>query len=62
MAVAHSILVSAYHMLSRHEAYQDLGANHFDERKKASVVNRLLHRLEKLGVRVAIEPMATAVG
>ena len=57
VAVAHAILVSAYHMLSRHEASQDLGANHFDERKKASVVHRLLHRLEKLGVRVAIEPI-----
>jgi len=63
VAVAHSILVSAYHMLSRHEPYHDLGTNHFDERKKASVVNRLLHRLEKLGVHVAIDPTALpAVG
>lgn len=63
VAVAHSILVSAYHMLSRHAAYQDLGANHFDERKKESVVNRLLYRLERLGVRVTIEPNAVpAVG
>lgn len=63
VAVAHSILVSAYYMLLRHETYQDLGANHFDERKKASVVNRLLHRLEKLGVHVTIEPIAVpAVG
>jgi transposase len=62
VAVAHSILVSAYHMLSRHEAYQDLGANHFDERKKETVVNRLLHRLEKLGVRVALEPTAVPTG
>jgi hypothetical protein len=49
-------------MLSRHETYQELGAYHFDERKKASVVNRLLYRLEKLGVRVTLEPMAAAVG
>ena len=58
VAVAHSILVSAYHMLSRHEAYQDLGVHHFDARKQESVVNRLIHRLENLGVRVAIEPRA----
>jgi transposase len=57
VAVAHSILESAYYMLLRHETYQDLGATHFDDRKKASVVNRLLHRLEKLGVHVAIEPI-----
>jgi transposase len=58
VAVAHSILVSAYYMLLRHERYQDLGATYFDERKKESVVNRLLRRLEKLGVSVAIEPSA----
>ncbi len=61
-AVAHSILVSAYHMLSRHEPYQDLGANHFDTRKQEAIVNRLLHRLEKLGFTVAIEPTAVPVG
>jgi transposase len=63
VAVAHSILVSAYHMLSRHAAYQELGAHHFDQRKKEAVVNRLLYRLERLGVRVTIEPNAVpAVG
>ncbi len=35
----------------------------FDERKKESVVNRLLARLEKLGVTVTIEPTTVpAVG
>jgi transposase len=61
VAVAHSILVSAYHMMSRHEPYQDLGATYFDARKKESVVNRLLHRLEHLGVHVTIEPIAVPV-
>jgi len=61
VAVAHSILVSAYHMMSRHEPYRDLGATYFDERKKESVVNRLLHRLENLGVHVTIEPIAVPV-
>jgi hypothetical protein len=56
-AVAHSILVSAYYMLSRHEPSLDLGATHVDERKKEFVVNRLLRRLEKLGEHVAIEPI-----
>lgn len=56
VAVAHSILVSIYYMLSRHEPYHDLGSNYFDERKKDSLINRLLHRLEKLGLAVTIEP------
>lgn len=57
VAVAHSIIVSAYHMLSRHELYRELGNNYFDERKKAAVVNRLTRRLSKLGYSVRLEPL-----
>ncbi len=60
MAVAHSILVIAYHMLRRHEPYHDLGGNYFDERKKESVVNRLVKRLERLGYAAHIEPLPLA--
>ena len=56
VAVAHSILVIAYHMLRRHEPYHELGGNYFDERKKESVVDRLLKRVERLGYDVRIEP------
>jgi transposase len=31
VAVAHSMVVSAFHMLSRNEPYQDLGATYYDE-------------------------------
>jgi transposase len=55
MAVAHSILVIVYHMLSRHEPYRELGAAHFDERKRDSTANRLMRRLEKLGYLVKVE-------
>lgn len=55
VAVAHSILVISYHILSRCEPYRELGGNYFDERKRESVVNRLVHRLEKLGYQVALE-------
>jgi transposase len=57
VAVAHSILVIAYHVLKRHQPYQELGANYFDERKKESVAQRLTKRLEKLGYQVKLEPM-----
>jgi transposase len=56
MAVAHAILVIAYHMIQRREPYRDLGANYFDERQKVSTANRLTRRLEKLGYRVLITP------
>jgi transposase len=64
MAVAHSILVIAYHVIERREPYKDLGSNYFDERQKVSTANRLTRRLEKLGYRVVItppEPAAVAV-
>ena len=60
VAVAHSILVIAYHMLSRHEPYRELGGNYFDERKKESVVNRLMRRIQNLGYHVSLEPIAAA--
>jgi transposase len=56
VAVAHSLLVIIYHMLRRHEPYRELGGNHFDERKKQSVVDRLIKRVERLGYQVRIEP------
>ena len=31
-------------MLSRHEAYRELGANYFDERRRHSIVDRLARR------------------
>jgi transposase len=61
IAVAHSMVVSAFHMLSRHEAYQELGSNYFDEQRRHQLVHRLTRRLEHLGYRIslALEP-ATA--
>jgi transposase len=56
VAVAHSILVIAYHMLRRHEPYHEQGGNYFDERKKQSVVDRLIKRVERLGFDVRLEP------
>lgn len=56
MAVAHSILVIAYHVIQRREPYKDLGSNYFDEHQKVSTANRLTRRLEKLGYRVVITP------
>lgn len=60
MAVAHSILVSAYYILQRKQPYQELGGNYFDERKKVSVANRLTRRLQKLGYTVVITAPAMA--
>ena len=58
VAVAHSILIIAYHMIRDGTAYLDLGANYFDERKKDAVQEQLVRRLENLGFKVALEPLS----
>lgn len=55
VAVGHSILVIAYHLLARKQAYSDLGANYFDERDRQAVTKRCLSRLNKLGYKVSLE-------
>jgi transposase len=57
-AVAASILTAAYHMLKNSIPYQDLGANHFDNRDKGKQALRLVNRLQSLGFTVQITSMA----
>ena len=56
VAVAHSMIVIIYHMLKRGERYQDLGGDYFDRRRKESVVNRLMRKIQSLGYMVHVEP------
>jgi transposase len=56
-AVAASMLTAAYHMLKDGTLYQDLGANHFDNRDKGKQALRLLNRLQSLGFAVQITSM-----
>ena len=55
MAVAHSQLIAAYHMLREGTAYNDLGANHFATLDKTRPARHLVKQLEKLGFRVTLE-------
>lgn len=59
MAVAHSMLVSAYYMLTRDEPYHDLGTTWLDEhaRNRANT-RRLVAQLELLGHTVILDPEA----
>jgi transposase len=60
VAVAHSILVIAYHMLRDGTEYRDLGGDYFDKRNQEQLQRRLVKRLESLGVKVTLEPAAVA--
>jgi len=55
VAVGHSILIIAYHVLKRQQPYQDLGSNYFDERDRAIVARQSIRRLEQLGYKVTLE-------
>jgi transposase len=58
VAVGHAILVIAYHLLQRGTVYQDLGPWYFDQRDRDAEQRRLVHRLERLGYKVSLEPSA----
>ncbi len=58
VAVAHSILVIAYHLLQRQEEYRELGGDYFDRQRPEATVNRLTHRLEQLGYQVILQQPA----
>jgi transposase len=58
VAVAHSILVIAYHMIKRGTEYVELGGDYFDKRNRQQVQRRLVKRLEQLGFKVSLEPAA----
>lgn len=58
--MAHSILIIAYHLIRRGTSYVDLGATYFGQRKAQAVQQHLVKRLERLGLKVIIEPLAAA--
>ncbi len=60
VAVAHSLLVTGFHMITRQQDYKDLGANYFDERNKEAVKRRAVKRLEQLGFQVELKPAGAA--
>ena len=61
VAIAHSMLTSAWHMLTYRQPYQELGGDYFDQRKKEAKVGYLTRQLEKLtGGAVRIELQVAA--
>jgi transposase len=61
VAVGHSILVAAYHMLDRGVPYTDLGADYFLHRHDPERhANKLVRQLKALGYVVTIEPVEAA--
>lgn len=60
VAVAHTLLVMIYHMLSRHEPYRELGGDYFEERDRQERERRVARHLEALGYTVIPPPSSVA--
>ncbi len=58
VAVAHTILTTAYYVLKRDEPYRDLGPEWLAKRNEEAHTRRLVAQLEKLGHTVVIDPAA----
>ena len=60
-AVAHSLLVIAYHIIARREPYRELGADYVDHQRPIATANRLVKRLRGLGYEVQLGEPQPAV-
>ncbi|MGF7036272.1 hypothetical protein J2T17_007324, partial [Paenibacillus mucilaginosus] len=54
VAVAHSIMTIAYHLITRQEEYKDLGSDYFEKRKQDAIVRQTVRKLENLGYSVTL--------
>ncbi len=60
VAVAHSIVVIAYHVITRREPYQELGGDYFERCNPDAKVRRLVRQMERLGYTVSLAPTTNA--
>lgn len=60
VALGHTILVAAYHMLKDEVDYRDLGSDYFDHRRRDRTTKHVVSRLEGWGYEVKLEPKQAA--
>ena len=58
VAVAHALLVTAYHLLARQTDYAELGAAYCDHRDAQRLRRQAVRTLQRQGYRVILEPAA----
>jgi transposase len=56
LAVAHSLLVSIYHMIRDNKPYKDLGPEYLEKLDTERVERRAVERLQQLGYNVTLTP------
>ena len=60
IALAHTMLVIIYHVLTRRTAYKDLGGDYLDRLAPERLAQQLVKRLERMGHKVTLEPREAA--
>jgi transposase len=58
VAIAHKLLIAAFHMLTTGEAFRDLGESYLDQVTRKRSTTRLVQRLSNLGSDVMLVPKA----
>ena len=59
VAVAHSILTIAYHIIKKKQPYIELGPSYYEERKREVIIKHSIKKIESLGYKVNIEKIAS---
>lgn len=54
IALAHTMLVSIYHMIKKKEPYKELGVDYLENLHKDRTVKRLKKRIESFGYAVVL--------
>jgi hypothetical protein len=60
VAVAHSLLVIVYHVLAQRVGYRELGGDYFDRQHRQTQQQRLVKKLEAMGLKVTVEALPEA--
>ena len=60
VAVGHTILTTAYYLLTRGDTYRDLPPTYLEERLRARARQRAIDQLERLGYAVSVTPVRVA--
>jgi len=60
VAVAHSLLVIVYHVLAQRADYRELGGDYFDRQQRQTQQQRLVRKLEAMGLKVTVEVLPEA--
>jgi len=60
VAVGHSLLVIIYHVIAQRAGYRELGGDYFDRQHQQTQQQRLIKKLEALGLKVTVEALPKA--